>query len=106
MSGSTAITTISGVTGSCATLDEFDFIVKGVGGISFASTNLQVSIALTTTTTGTGSGTQTTLPFNLNGTAPQEGVYTLNANKPSNADGCTIAITGVNYAAAYGRYRA
>lgn len=92
------------LTGNCTTDDEFDFLVKGVGGISFASTGLTVSIALTTTTTtGGGSTTQATLPFTLNGTAPEEGTYTLAANKPSNADGCTIDITGVNLAATYGR---
>lgn len=92
------------LTGNCAANDEFDFLVKGVSGISFASTGLTVSISLTTTTTtGGGSTTQTTLPFTLNGTAPEEGTYTLTANKPSNADGCTIDITGVNLAATYGR---
>ncbi len=105
VSGSTTATTFpSTITGSCAASDTFDFITSGVGGISFASTNLTVSIALTTqNTTGGGNPTQTTLPFTLNGTAPQEGTFTLNANKPANADGCTIAITGVNLAAAYGR---
>lgn len=95
---------ITGVTGNCTLDDTFDFLVEGVGGISYASTGLTVSIALTTTTTtGSGSTTQTTLPFTLNGTAPEEGTYTITANKPSNADGCTIAITGVNLDAAYGR---
>ena len=95
---------ISGVTGNCTAADTFDILANGVGGISFASTNVSVSIALTTTTTsGSGSTTQTALPFTLNGTAPEEGTYTITANKPSNADGCTIAITGVNLAASYGR---
>lgn len=95
---------ISSVTGNCTAADTFDILVNGVGGISFASTNVSVSIALTTTTTsGSGSTTQTTLPFILSGTAPEEGTYTITANKPSNADGCTIAITGVNLAASYGR---
>ena len=95
---------ISNVTGNCTAGDTFDFLVKGVGGIAFASTGLAVSISLTTTTTtGSGSTTQTTLPFTLNGTAPEEGTYTITANKPSNADGCTINITGVNLAASYGR---
>lgn len=95
---------IANVTGNCTAGDTFDFLVNGVGGINYASTGLSVSIAVTTTTTtGGGSTTQTALPFTLNGTAPQEGTYTITANKPSNADGCTIAITGVNLAAPYGR---
>ena len=95
---------LSGITGSCTTGDTFDTIVKGVGGISFASTSVSLSISVTTTTTtGGGSTTQTTLPFTLNGTAPEEGTLTVTANKPSNANGCTIAITGVNLAASYGR---
>lgn len=99
-----ATPTAFSLSGSCTAGDEFDFIVKSPGNVSFDSTALSVSIALTTTTTsGGGSSTQTALPFTLNGTAPEEGTYTITANKPSNADGCTIAITGVNLAASYGR---
>lgn len=99
-----ATPTAFSLSGSCTAGDEFDFIVKSPGNVSFDSTAVSVSIALTTTTTsGGGSSTQTTLPFTLNGTAPEEGTYTITANKPSNADGCTIAITGVNLAASYGR---
>lgn len=97
---------ISGITGSVAVGDTLDFYVGPPSGPGTAHENFNAtfSIALTTTTTtGSGSSTQTTLPFLLNGTAPEEGTYTLTANKPSNADGCTIQITGVNLAASYGR---
>jgi len=97
---------ISGLTGSVAVGDTLDFFVGPPSGPGTAHENFNstFSIALTTTTTtGGGSSTQTTLPFTLNGTAPEEGTYTLTANKPSNADGCTIQITGVNLAASYGR---
>lgn len=97
---------IANLTGSIAIDDTLDFIVGPPSGPGTAHDNLNsvFSIAITTTTTtGGGSTTQTTLPFTLNGTAPEEGTYTLTANKPSNADGCTIAITGVNLAASYGR---
>lgn len=97
---------VSGLTGSVTVGDTLDFFVGPPSGPGTAHENFNTtfSIALTTTTTtGGGSSTQTTLPFTLNGTAPEEGTYTLTANKPSNADGCTIQITGVNLAASYGR---
>lgn len=97
---------VSSLTGSVTVGDTLDFFVGPPSGPGTAHENFNCtfSIALTTTTTtGGGSSTQTTLPFTLNGTAPQEGTYTLTANKPSNADGCTIQISGVNLAAAYGR---
>lgn len=98
--------TVSSVTGSIAVGDTLDFIVGPPSGpgTSHENFNSTFSIALTTTTTtGSGSPTQTALPFTLNGTAPQEGTLTISANKPSNATGCTIAVTGMNLSAAYGR---
>lgn len=97
--------TLSGLTGSTTTGDTFDFLVKDpLGDIGQDGTNVAVSVALTTpNTSGTGGQTQTQLPFLLNGTPPQEGTLTLTMNKPANADSCTLAVTGVNLAADYGR---
>lgn len=92
------------LTGNATTADTFDFLVEDqAGNIGQDGTDTNISVALTTlNTSGTGGQTQTTLPFLLNGTAPQEGTLTFTMNKPANADSCTLSVTGVNLDATYG----
>lgn len=89
-------------TGSVVSGDTIDFLVfDPLGDIGQDGTLVNMTVSLTTQGTG-GTPTQTSLPFTLNGTAPQDAILTLNMNKPGNADTCTLAVTGVNLAATYG----